>query len=60
MITAALLSESVSFLIFYILKFVGMALVIALAMFIGIKLRKHTDAKKAKQQEDLSHAGFWC
>ena len=52
MITAALLSESVSFLIFYILKFVGMALVIALDMFIGIKLRKHTDAKKAKQQED--------
>ncbi len=52
MITAALLSESVSFLIFYILKFVCMALVISIAMFIGIKLRKHTDAKKAKQQED--------
>ena len=52
MITAALLSESVSFLIFYILKFVGMALVIALAMFIGIKLRKHRVANKSKELED--------
>lgn len=58
MITAALLSESVSFLIFYILKFVGMALVIALAMFIGIKLRKHTDAKKQNNRRIKAMQAF--
>ena len=51
MITAAVLSESVSYLIFYVLKFLVMVLVTALAVFIGVKLRKFTDAKKSKQED---------
>lgn len=43
------LSEEVSFLIFYIVRFFVMAGVIALAIFIGAKLRKLYDTKKAKK-----------
>ena len=53
MITIAILSESVSFLIFYILKFVAMVLVVLLAVFAGVKLRKFTDARKAKKAEAM-------
>ncbi len=53
MMTVAVLSESMSFLIFYILKFIVMAVVIVLAVFIGVKLRKLTDAKKARKLENM-------
>ena len=51
-------TEGAQFLVFYVLKFVFMALVIALACFIGISIRKAVDKKKAaKEKESLSETG---
>lgn len=46
------LSSNVEFLIFYVLKFVAMVAVVALAIFIGVSLRKLYDKKKAAKTDE--------
>lgn len=46
------MNPNISFLIFYVVKFVAMAGVVALAVFIGVSLRKLYDRKKAAKTEE--------
>lgn len=44
------MNSNVSFLIFYVVKFIGMVGVVALAIFLGVTLRKLYDKKKSAKK----------
>ncbi|MGN0379350.1 MAG: hypothetical protein ACI4EU_07160 [Butyrivibrio sp.] len=48
------MNPNISFLIFYVVKFVAMVGVVALAIFIGVSLRRLYDKKKASKPQESS------